>query len=76
MYPLIGGIHVFRYPLKGCGAVWRPAGDADQTAWRRSHADTSWPCYYYCFYYYYYYCLIMVGITRSKIISSAFKGFF
>ena len=36
MYPLIGGIHLFRYPLKGCGAVWRPAGDADQTAWRRS----------------------------------------
>ena len=40
--------------------------------------DTSWPGYYYyyyyyyyyltVYYYYYYYSLIMVGITRSKVI--------
>ena len=55
-----------RYPLKGCGAVWRPAGDADQKM-ETQPRDTSSPGYHY-FYYYYYYSLIMVGITRSKVI--------
>ena len=41
------------HPLKGCGAVWRPAGDADRKM-ETQPQDTSWPGYYYYYYYYYY----------------------